>query len=90
MDNSNYQTGYQQPVQQHPQQPTGFVTNSSADEMDALIESGGKQEGKPKFDEKRYLNTRLKDGENKRTVRIRLLPITADSSKCLHKQRHIR
>lgn len=75
---NDYYNQYGQNQNQQPQ----FVTNSSADEMDALIEGGNDQTlNKPKFDEKRYLDTRLKDGMEKRSVRIRLLPITATSSK---------
>lgn len=70
----------QQPYQNvAPQQ---FVTNSSADEMDALLRDNAEDTSvKNKFDEKRYLNTKLDDGVTKRTTYIRLLPITANSTK---------
>lgn len=59
-----------------------FITNSSADEMDALIGNGeSNSEPKFKFDENRYLNTRLEPGEVQRVTTVRLLPISADSPK---------
>ena len=66
---------------QQPQQQ--FVTNSSADEMNELVDNNGAaaQPMKPKFDENRYLDTRLKPDQTSRTLKIRLLPITADSTK---------
>lgn len=51
----------------------GYVTNvNSAFGDDAVVPNS-------KFDEKNYVNTRLKDGENSKVVKLRILPISADN-----------
>lgn len=62
-----------------------FITNSSTEDMEALVNGNGNTNKNVnptnKFNPKNYLNTRLEPNETERQTRIRILPITADSAK---------
>lgn len=58
------------------------MQNITFDGAQQTIDSAEKKQAaqKPKFDEKNYLNTRLKKGEKSKEIKIRLLPFDKDSS----------
>lgn len=60
-----------------------FITNSSTDDMEALVNGNAQTVGSitNKFNPNNYLNTRLEPNETQRQTRVRLLPISADSTK---------
>ena len=64
---------------------TKFNGNISVDAIEQQIADAKKnanaKSGRNKFNEKDYLDTKLKPGETEREIRIRLLPATQDSGK---------
>ena len=64
---------------------SNFNGNISVDAIEQQIADAKKiantKNGRNKFDEKDYLDTKLKPGETERQIRIRLLPATQDSGK---------
>ena len=61
-----------------------FNTNISVDEIiaqkEAVVAAATPQKKEIKFDEKNYLNARLKEGETSKTLVIRLLPYDTETS----------
>lgn len=57
-----------------------LTTNNITIEAMQAEKQGGVSKAEPAFNEKNYLNVRLKKGEKKREIYIRLLPIDANSN----------